>query len=89
VLTWLRRIGLRKGLVGGNRAWLYVGLVAGGLRYAAAALRRDEEVLTTERLGPGESISVRNLGRPPKGVKIRREKPQGRPKASHGREKGA
>jgi hypothetical protein len=87
VLVWLRRIGLRKGLGAGNRGWLYVGLVAGGLRYAGSLLRRDEDVLTTERLGPGESIVVRNAGSPAKGVKVRRHRPEGRPTARHGREK--
>ena len=80
-------MGLRRGLAGGNRPWLYIGLVAGGLRYAAALLRRDEEVLTTERLAPGQSVVVVNAGGPAKGVKVRRHKPEGRPTARHGRPK--
>ena len=64
LLRWLARIGFRKGLGGGGRAWLALGLVT----WFAARTKekgKDPPPLYREVLSPGEAISVRIL-RPPR-----------------------
>jgi hypothetical protein len=63
LLRTLARLGFRKGLGGGGRAWLALGLVTW---FAARSKEKDKEPppLYREVLSPGESISVRIL-RPP------------------------
>ena len=63
LLRSLARIGFRKGLGGGGRAWLALGVVS----WFAARTKekgKDPPPLYREVLSPGESISVRIL-RPP------------------------
>jgi hypothetical protein len=55
---------MQRGLVGGSRPWLYVGLTAGAVRIARRVLTEPETVYRTE-LKPGEHIEVRVL--PPEG----------------------
>jgi hypothetical protein len=64
LLRSLARIGFRKGLAGGGRAWLALGVVT----WFAARTKeksKDPPPLYREVLSPGESISVRIL-RPPR-----------------------
>lgn len=64
LLRSLARIGFRKGLGGGGRAWLALGLVS----WFVARTRekgKDPPPLYREVLSPGEAISVRIL-RPPR-----------------------
>ncbi len=63
LLRSLARIGFRKGLGGGGRAWLALGLVSW---FAARAKDKSNEPppLYREELSPGEGITVRIL-RPP------------------------
>lgn len=64
LLRSLARIGFRKGLGGGGRAWVAVGLVSW---FAARSKEKGKEPppLYREVLSPGESISVRIL-KPPR-----------------------
>lgn len=64
LLSALGRIGFRKGLGGGGRAWLALGLVSW---FAARSKKKSDKPppLYREVLSPGESISVRIL-RPPR-----------------------
>lgn len=64
LLRSLARIGFRKGLGGGGRAWLALGLVS----WFVARTKekgKDPPPLYREVLSPGEAISVRIL-RPPR-----------------------
>jgi hypothetical protein len=64
LLRRLARLGFRKGLGGGGRAWLALGLVS----WFAARSRekgREPPPLYREVLSPGESIAVRIL-KPPR-----------------------
>ena len=55
----LERTGLRKG-VGGNKAWFYVGTGLWTLRTVRRLAERQEEVLISERLEPGQRIVIAN-----------------------------
>lgn len=59
-----RRKGVRKGLFGGNRAWLVVGAAAYAVRFAKRLGARDETVISTESLKPGETLIIETHARP-------------------------
>jgi hypothetical protein len=64
LLRNLARLGFRKGMGGGGRAWLALGVVS----WFAARTReksKDPPPLYREVLGPGESIAVR-VFKPPR-----------------------
>ena len=64
LLRQLAGLGFRKGMGGGGRAWLALGVVS----WFAARSReksKDPPPLYREELGPGESIAVR-LFNPPR-----------------------
>jgi hypothetical protein len=63
LLRSLARVGFRKGLGGGGRAWLALGLVSW---FAARAKEKGKEPppLYREVLSPGESIAIRILDPP-------------------------
>jgi hypothetical protein len=63
LLRRLARLGFRKGLGGGGRAWLALGLVTW---FAARSKEKGKEPppLYREVLSPGESIAVRILEPP-------------------------
>jgi hypothetical protein len=57
LLPKLQSVGIRRGLLGGSRAWTLVAAATLGLRL----LRRiagEREVVYSEELGPGESILI-------------------------------
>lgn len=62
--TFLRHNALHKGVLGGRRGWLLVGVFMWGPRLLRRVFGRTEEVLTTERLAPGETVTITTL-RPP------------------------
>jgi hypothetical protein len=64
LLRKLARVGFRKGLGGGGRAWLALGLVSW---FAARSKEKGKEPppLYREVLSPGESIAIRIL-KPPR-----------------------
>lgn len=57
----LARTGLTKGLRGGSRPWLYVGVAATGWRVLSRLATREPEVVAREALAPGETIQIRRL----------------------------
>jgi hypothetical protein len=58
------RHGWRRGVMRGNPVWVVVGAVALVLHLAGKALRRDEEVVISEKLLPGESVTVTHQAAP-------------------------
>ena len=58
MLKRLTRTGLRKGMLGGSRPWLVVGVAAGGLRLLGRILRKQPEVLYCSELAPGQAVVV-------------------------------
>ncbi len=60
----LRHNALYKGLLGGRRGWMVVGAFLWGPRLLKRLMGREEQTLTTERLKPGESVTITAI-RPP------------------------
>ncbi len=56
----LFRTGLRRGVFGGSRAWLVVGIGAGVAKLGYRALARQPEVVFRAELPPGQSIVIRH-----------------------------
>ena len=54
------RQGWRRGVLGGNRAWAVIGGVAAIGHLARRALARDEDVVWSGELAPGQVLTVRN-----------------------------
>jgi len=52
------RHGWRKGVVKGNRAWLYAGGAAVLVRLFQRAVAREESVVYREELQPGETLTI-------------------------------
>ncbi len=61
VLRPLARTGLRRGLLEGRRAWLWVGLTATALRVIARVTSRKPEVVYSAELSPGDRLEIRAL----------------------------
>ncbi|MGH9076541.1 MAG: hypothetical protein ACRDY0_03675 [Acidimicrobiales bacterium] len=63
-MTWLLRAGMRhgwrRGVVGGNRAWVVVGGAALVGHLARRALAREEDVIWSGELGPGQVLDVKH-----------------------------
>ena len=57
----LRRNALYKGLFGGSRGWLAVGVVVWGPRLMKRLLGRNEKVVATEVLKPGQSLYLQTI----------------------------
>lgn len=57
LLDRLFRTGVRRGLLGGSRPWLYVGLTAGAVRILRRVLSEPVTVYRTE-LKPGEHVEI-------------------------------
>jgi hypothetical protein len=53
----LFRLGMRRGLMGGSRPWLYVGLTAGAVRVLRRIVTEPVTVYRTE-LKPGEHVEI-------------------------------
>ncbi len=65
------RRGLRNGLLAGDGKWLALGAVAWLVRFLA---KRQEPETVRETLGVGETITVTNLGPPPRRRQARRQR---------------
>jgi hypothetical protein len=52
----------RRALGGGGRGWLYMALVATGVRVTLRAIERKEDVLSF-RLRPGDAVEIHHLAR--------------------------
>ncbi len=57
----VRRAALTNGVFGSSRVWRAVAIVVFGWRFLSRFVGRDEEVLTIDRLAPGESLTVRTI----------------------------
>ncbi|MBI4884204.1 MAG: hypothetical protein HY826_09140 [Actinobacteria bacterium] len=55
---YLRQRSLHKGLFGGHRGWMVVGVMVWGPRLVKRFLGRQEQLIATERLLPGQSIQL-------------------------------
>ena len=53
-----RRSALYKGLLGGNRGWMAVGVVVWGPRLLKKAMGRTEQVLATEKMVAGDTMTL-------------------------------
>jgi hypothetical protein len=62
MLKNLVRIGFARG-IGGSRAWLTVGVVAGGLRMLRKMAKREADVVYLEELRPGQSMVIQRFPR--------------------------
>lgn len=58
MLRALSRRALSKGLFGGSRAWLVVGLATTGLRIFARMAKREPVVVYSETLDAGHSLVI-------------------------------
>ena len=54
----LRQRSLQRGLFGGHKGWMAVGVFVWGPRLYKRYLGRHEELIGTERLLPGQSIQL-------------------------------
>ncbi len=64
MLAFLRRTGLRRGLLGGNRVWMAIGVVAWSARLLSWAWRRREEVVFLEEMRVGDSFLITKRAAP-------------------------
>ena len=62
MLKNLVRIGFARG-IGGSRAWLTLGVVAGGLRLLKRIAAREADVVYLEELHPGQSVVIQHFPR--------------------------
>ena len=58
MLTWLIRIAVRKGLLGGSRRWLFMGMLAGLGKLLRRMAQSQREVVYREELKPGETVVI-------------------------------
>lgn len=56
--SYLRYRGLKDGLLGGHRGWLALGLVMWVARMMKRILSRPTQLISVERLEPGQSVTV-------------------------------
>lgn len=59
VLSSLTRRGVQKGLVGGSRAWLWIGVGAATLRLLRRLMAEEPETLWRAAVQPGEKVVIR------------------------------
>ncbi|MCU1368292.1 MAG: hypothetical protein JWN39_3931 [Ilumatobacteraceae bacterium] len=60
-LALARRNGLYKGVIGGDRKWLVIGGVVWGARFLRKAAGKSEQIVTIEKLEPGQWMSLRTI----------------------------
>lgn len=65
LLSEVRRRALLKGLLGGSKPWMILGLVAWTFRALQWALRPAPPTVYQEKLGLGESLILRHQPAPP------------------------
>jgi hypothetical protein len=61
VVGRLARTGLRKGVLGGSRPWLYTGIAAVALRAVQYIARAQAQTVYAEELKPGQRLEIRIL----------------------------
>jgi hypothetical protein len=63
MLSAVLRMALRKGLLGGSRPWLIVGVAATGLRIFSRLARRQPVVVYRDKLDAGQSLVISHFPR--------------------------
>ncbi|HWC10278.1 MAG TPA: hypothetical protein VG455_03555 [Acidimicrobiales bacterium] len=63
MLRSLTRLGVVRGLLGGNRGWLALGAVATGVRAVGKMARKEPKVVFSEELDPGQTLVITHLTR--------------------------
>jgi len=61
MLRRLTRLGITRGLLGGDRRWLALGTAVFGLRALAKLATKEPKVVYSEDLAPGESLVITHL----------------------------
>ena len=61
MLRSLTRLGIYRGLLGGNRAWMALGAVAVGLRGLGRLAAKEPKVVFSEQLDPGQTLVITHL----------------------------
>lgn len=61
MLRRLTRMGVTRGLFGGDRRWLALGTAAFGLRALVKLATKEPKVVYSEDLKPGESVVITHL----------------------------
>ena len=56
--SYLRSRGLKDGVLGGRRSWLVIGIVMWAGRVLKRILSKPSELISSERLEPGQSITI-------------------------------
>ena len=54
----LRHNAITKGLLGGNRGWMAIGVVVWGPPLLRKAFGRNVEIVSTETLKPGQAVRI-------------------------------
>ena len=61
MLRSLMRLGVVRGLIGGNRGWLAIGAGAAGLKVLGKMAAKEPKVVYCEELEPGQSLTITHL----------------------------
>ena len=61
MLRSLTRLGVYRGLLGGNRGWMAIGAVAAGLRAFGKMAAKEPKVVFSEQLDPGQTLVITHL----------------------------
>ena len=61
MLRSLTRLGVYRGLLGGNRGWMALGGVAVALRALGRMARKEPKVVFSEQLDPGQTLVITHL----------------------------
>ena len=61
MLRTLTRLGVYRGLLGGNRGWMALGAVAVGLRGLGRLAAKEPKVVFSEQLDPGQTLVITHL----------------------------
>jgi hypothetical protein len=60
LLSTLQSTGVRKGVLGGSRTWTMLAVGAWGLRMLIRLAQRNEEIVFSEELKPGQRLVIAN-----------------------------
>ncbi|MDP2291947.1 MAG: hypothetical protein Q8M22_12215 [Actinomycetota bacterium] len=58
----LRRSALYKGLLGGSRGWMAVGVILWGPRLLKRVAGKQEQIVAVEKLKPGQFVRIEAIG---------------------------
>jgi hypothetical protein len=61
LMSYLRTRSVKEGLLGGRRSWFVVGVFVWGFRLIRKLMSRSPQVVSTEVLRPGQTLSVSAL----------------------------